>query len=91
MQSASRTNEPILFRFDVPMTPGFSMMGSGIYSETITREIVCKERCSDCGDASKVCEAVWEEDFETDDHGNVEQDVTCKSCGHSYGFKEERE
>ena len=83
MQSSRRSNESILFRFDVPM----SMMGSGIYSETITREIVCNERCSECTD----CKAVWEEDFETDDRGNVDQDVTCKSCGHSYGFTEERE
>lgn len=71
--------------------PGFSMMGSGIYSETITREIVCKERCSECEEDGKTCEAYWEEDFETDDWGNVEADVICKSCGHSYTYSEERE
>jgi len=70
--------------------PGFSMYGSGIYSETITREIVCLERCWTCIDIKKTCDAVWEMDFETDDHGNVEQNVTCKKCGHSYEFKEEK-
>jgi hypothetical protein len=73
------------------MSPGFSMMGSGIYSTTVTSEIVCKERCEDCDQEGKTCEAVWEEDFETDDWGNVEQTVTCKVCGHSYTHKEESE
>lgn len=67
------------------------MMGSGIYSETITREIVCEERCEDCQEDKKVCKAIWEEDFETDDWGNVDQEVTCKLCNHSYSFREERE
>jgi hypothetical protein len=72
------------------MTPGFSMRGSGTYSETVTREIVCKERCLDCKDQDKVCEAYWNEDFETDDWGCVELEVTCKNCGHGYTYKEER-
>lgn len=67
------------------------MMGSGIYSETITREIVCEERCEDCQNEGKICKAVWEEDFETDDWGNVDQQVTCKSCTHEYSYTEERE
>lgn len=73
------------------MTPGFSMMGSGIYSETITREIVCVERCWDCIDLNKTCDAVFDVDFETDDWGNVDQEVTCKTCGHEYSYVEERE
>jgi hypothetical protein len=73
------------------MTPGFSMMGSGIYSTTVTREIVCNERCYDCDQEGKKCEAVFEEDFETDDRGNVDQSVTCKVCGHGYSYTEERE
>jgi hypothetical protein len=72
------------------MTPGFSMMGSGIYSETITREIVCKERCEDCDLESKTCNAVWEEDFATDDWGNVDQDVLCAQCKHTINYSEER-
>ena len=70
--------------------PGFSMAGSGIYSETITREIVCAERCGSCEDEKTTCLAVWEEDFETDDWGNVEQDIECQSCKHSFTYREER-
>ena len=72
------------------MTPGFSMIGSGIYSETATREIVCEEQCWDCVDVKRICKAVFKVDFETDDHGNIEQTVTCKQCGHDYTYKEER-
>lgn len=72
------------------MTPGFSMMGSGIYSQTITREIVCKERCEECPE-DKPCENYWDQDFETDDWGNVDEKVTCKTCGHDYTYSEERE
>jgi len=71
--------------------PGFSMKGSGIYSETITREIICKEYCYECDEESMTCNASWDEDFETDDWGNVDEKVTCKSCNHSFTFKEELE
>jgi hypothetical protein len=71
--------------------PGFSMMGSGIYSETVTYEVVCDEHCPDCEEREKKCEAYWEQDFNTNDWGNVDQQVTCKSCGHSYYFSRERE
>jgi hypothetical protein len=73
------------------VTPGFSMTGSGIYSETVTREIVCAERCGDCEQAGKSCESVWEQDMETDDWGNLDQDVTCKLCEHTINYTEERE
>ena len=73
------------------MTPGFSMMGSGIYSTTITREIVCKESCEDCEQEGKECDAVWKEDFETDDRGNVDQSVQCKKCNHSLNYVEEKQ
>jgi hypothetical protein len=68
-----------------------SMMGSGIYSETVTREIVCEEQCWDCIDIKQTCEAVFDVDLETDDWGNIEQEVTCKVCGHDYTYKEERD
>jgi hypothetical protein len=67
------------------------MMGSGIYSVTVTREIVCTEMCVTCDEEKKTCTAIWEEDFETDDWGNVEVDVKCEACGHSFTFKEERD
>lgn len=67
------------------------MRGSGIYSETVTREIVCKERCSDCDEAGRTCESYWDEDLQTDDWGNIEQQVTCKTCRHSYTYNEERD
>jgi hypothetical protein len=73
------------------MAPGFSMMGSGIYSQTITREIVCEELCNDCEDKKETCTAFWEQDFETDDWGNVEKMVTCDLCKHSYTFRMESE
>jgi hypothetical protein len=67
-----------------------SMMGSGIYSQEVSREIVCREMCFDCVDQKKECDAVWDEDFPTDDWGNIEETVKCEKCGHSYEFKEER-
>jgi len=66
-----------------------NMKGSGIYSTTETREIVCKERCNDCMNAKQICENYWKQDFETDDWGNIDQEVTCKSCNHSMTFTEE--
>ena len=66
-----------------------SMIGSGIYSTTETREIVCVEMCWDCIDINKKCDAVFNIDFETDDRGNIEQEVNCEKCEHSYTFKEE--
>lgn len=67
-----------------------SMMGSGIYSEEITREIVCKERCSDCPDNAP-CSYHWDQDFMSDDWGNVEAEVTCPVCKHTFTYREEKE
>ena len=67
------------------------MKGSGIDSETVTREIVCEEQCWDCIDVKRVCRAVFEVDLQTDDYGNIEQTVTCKKCQHEYTYKEERQ
>ena len=72
------------------MTPGFSMMGSGIYSEDVDREIVCAERCGTCEDEGKNCDAVWEETLSTDDWGNIDNDVECAKCGHTINYTEER-
>ena len=67
-----------------------SMMGSGIYSEEVTREIVCSEKCFDCVDIKKECDAVFNVDLSTDDWGNIDETIKCEKCGHSYDFKEER-
>jgi hypothetical protein len=67
----------------------FSMIGSGIYSTTITREIICNEMCGSCEDDKTTCSASWEQDFETDDRGNVEQTVECKTCNHSFTYRDE--
>jgi hypothetical protein len=67
-----------------------SMMGSGIYSEEVTLEIVCKERCDDCF-GGQPCLSVWNEDFVTDDWGNISQEVTCELCNHKYTIEIERE
>jgi hypothetical protein len=72
------------------MSPGFSMMGSGIYSEDVDREIVCAERCESCSDEGKTCDAVWEETLSTDDWGNIDNDVECAKCKHTINYKEER-
>jgi hypothetical protein len=64
------------------------MKGSGIYQEEVEREIVCAERCGDCGD--KICDAVWEETLITDDWGNIDNDVECAKCGHTINYTEER-
>jgi hypothetical protein len=68
-----------------------SMIGSGIYSETVTREIVCDERCEEClsEENATPCDHYWDQDFETDDRGNVDCDVTCPKCNHTYGYSEE--
>lgn len=70
--------------------PAGSMMGSGIYSEEITLEVVCRERCDDCF-GGQPCLSVWEETFTTDDWGNIDQEVTCELCNHKYSIKLERE
>lgn len=66
------------------------MMGSGIYSENHTAEMVCAERCDDCQEQDKTCDAVFEMDFNTDDWGNVEADVTCEKCKHTFTYTYER-
>lgn len=58
--------------------PAGSMKGSGIDAEEVTLEVECGE----CGNA-------WEEDFTTDDWGNVSQEVKCK-CGYSWTFESEK-
>ena len=65
--------------------------GSGTLGHTVTHEIVCNEMCGSCEDDKTTCKAVWQEDFETDDWGNVESDVKCEECKHTFTFKEERE
>lgn len=67
-----------------------SMKGSGIYSQEITLEVVCKESCNDCS-GGQDCLSVWDEDFMTDDWGNIEQEVTCELCKHTYTIKREAE
>jgi hypothetical protein len=67
----------------------FSMMGSGIYSTEVTLEVVCVEYgCSDC-EPDKECKGVWEQDFSTDDWGNVNDEVTCPDCKHKFTFRKE--
>jgi hypothetical protein len=34
---------------------------------------------------------VWNEDFHTDDWGNISQEVTCELCNHKYTIEIERE
>jgi len=73
------------------MTPGFSMMGSGIYSTDIDVEFVCAEQCSDCQDAGQSCDNVWETTVATDDWGNVDVDAVCEKCKHTINYTRERD
>lgn len=56
-----------------------SMKGSGIYSEDVTLEVECEG-----------CGKTWEEDFSTDDWGNVQSEVKCV-CGNEWTFNKEKE
>jgi hypothetical protein len=56
-----------------------SMMGSGIYSTDITLDVQCG------------CEYEWEQDFRTDDWGNVDEDVKCPNCDLEFNFSRERD
>jgi hypothetical protein len=73
------------------MTPGFSMMGSGIYSQEVDREIVCAELCTECDKQGKTCDNYWTENVATDDWGNIEWTTTCSICEHQVTYKEEKE
>lgn len=68
-----------------------SMKGSGIDSVNHTAEMVCAERCNECSEQNKTCDAVWEEDFNTDDYGSVEADVTCEKCKHTFTYTYQQE
>jgi hypothetical protein len=56
-----------------------SMYGSGIYSDTVSLTVECE-----CGND-------WEQDFNTDDYGNVEDTVKCPSCNTEFNFEREGE
>jgi hypothetical protein len=58
--------------------------GSGTLGHTVTREMVCAESNID----SKGCDAVWYEDLETDDWGNIEQTITCIKCNGEWTYTE---
>ena len=64
--------------------------GSGTLSDTITVEIVCYEQCYECTEANP-CDAVFEEDLQTDDYGNIDCEVTCAKCNHKINVKRERD
>jgi hypothetical protein len=66
------------------MVAFMSMMGSGIYSVTATREMVCKEMSID----NEGCSKVWSEDFQTDDWGNIDEKVICPQCKNEFYYTE---
>lgn len=49
--------------------PEGSMRGSGIYSRDVYIEVECPE-----------CHEGWDDDFATDDWGNVDTTVPCPHC-----------
>ncbi len=58
------------------------MKGSGIYSVEVTLEVECE---------AEGCGNYWEEDFSTDDWGNIDQTVTCPKCSTERSFTREQE
>ena len=60
-----------------------SMKGSGIYSYDVTLTVECA--CDECGG----CGHEWDQDFGTNDWGNVDQNVTCSKCAHEFNFTHE--
>lgn len=58
--------------------------GSGTLSTTISREIVCREWAE-----TDACDNIFTEDFDTDDRGNVDQEVLCIKCGTKFYYREE--
>lgn len=66
----------------------FSMMGSGIYSEDVNVEVVCKEyEPYDIDGNRSQCEAVYYLDMATDDYGEIREYFTCEKCGAEYIVK----
>lgn len=55
---------------------GGSMRGSGIYSETVCKTVMCPE-----------CSASWEDDFTTDDWGRIEEEMVCYKCNTDFYFE----
>jgi len=55
-----------------------SMMGSGIYSVDVSLDVECYD-----------CEHSCEQDFATNDWGNVDTDVECPNCKTKFSFERE--
>lgn len=60
--------------------PEGSMRGSGIYSVDVTLRVECEH-----------CAYDWDEDFATDDWGNVGADVVCPECKETFWFEAEQD
>jgi len=60
------------------VTPGFSMMGSGIYSVEIDVEFVCNEDSTVIGEG---CDNFWDKTVHTDDWGSWDAESKCPKCG----------
>lgn len=68
-----------------------SLYGSGVYSIDVDIEMECM-----CGDEDCItdkepdgCGNVWEESFQTNDYGNIDTQVHCPKCQHSFSFSRE--
>jgi hypothetical protein len=61
-----------------------SMKGSGIYSVDETWDVDCS-----CDVETCKCDNSWEQDFQTDDWGNISQKVKCPKCEHSFEYERE--
>ena len=55
---------------------GGSMRGSGIYMETVTKEVTCPN-----------CSQSWSDDFQSDDWGHIEEEMICPMCNTDFYFE----
>ena len=61
--------------------------GSGTLSTVVTRDLDCDY--FDGG--AEGCTGSWDDDFYTDDYGNIEQETTCPVCKTVFTYREEQE
>jgi hypothetical protein len=69
-----------------------SMKGSGVDSADVTLNIECECAQDGCQtDKSYGCGHTFDADLQTDDWGNIDNDVTCPKCNHEFNFQKEQE
>jgi hypothetical protein len=66
--------------------------GSGIYSTDKTYEVECECENDNCVTEKQAgCGNVWEQDFNTNDYGNIDTTIGCPKCSHNFNFSKEND